>query len=127
MSLLDGGGAALFGEILAPLYLPAVMYGDGPPVYTERGGVQRGAGERTCRAQVDICTESMRQADGYADTDRGIFILATTLEGAATEGDEITVAAGPYAGARWRLASPIDRDPCGAYWRARAVRVKSNG
>lgn len=127
MGLLDGGAAALFGEILSPLYLPATVYGTGGNTYSEKGTLQRTAGDRECLAQVDACTESMRAAEGYTDTDRGVFILAASLDGDALTGQEITVHKGPYAGTRWRLASPIDRDPAGAYWRARAARVKADG
>lgn len=125
MGLLDGGAAALFGEILAPLYLPAVLYGTGENTYSEKGTLQRVGGDRPCLAQVSTCTEAMRAAEGYTDTDRGVFILATSLDGDALTGQEIVVSKGPYAGTRWRLASPIDRDPAGAYWRARAARVKA--
>lgn len=125
MGLLDGGAAALFGEILSPIYLPATLTDTSGTTYTEKGGIVRGSQPRNCLAQVDNCTESMRAAEGYTDTDRGVFILATSLSGEATAGNELVVARGPYAGTRWRLASPIDRDPAGAYWRARASRVKA--
>jgi hypothetical protein len=125
MGLLDGGAAALFGELMTPLYLPATLTDTTGTTYTEKGRVVRNSTPRDCLAQVDSCTEAMREAEGYTDTDRGVFILAASLEGEALTGQEITVHKGPYAGTPWRLASPIDRDPAGAYWRARAARVKN--
>lgn len=123
MGLLSGGAAALFGELLAPLYLAATL-SDTTDSYDTKGTLRRGSTPRDCLAQVDRCTERMVQAEGYTDTDRAIYILATSLEGDAVTGQEIEVLEGDYAGTRWRLASPIDRDPATAYWLARAARVK---
>lgn len=124
MSLLGGGVAALFGELFAPLYLPAHVYGT-TETYGGNGKLRREQTDRPCRAQVDSCTERMVAAEGYTDTDRAIFILADTLEGGVDSDCEVVVDEGPYAGTRWRLATPIDRDPAGAYWRARGTRVKA--
>lgn len=123
MGLLDGGGAALFAEVLSPLYLPATVYAMAS-TYNARGDLQRTPTERGCRAQVDVATERMRQQPDFAATDRAIFILSTTLEGELNSDAEVAVHAGPYAGTRWKVADPIDRDPCGAYWRCRGVLGK---
>lgn len=125
MGLLDGGAAALFAEILSPIYLPATLSDTGATTYTEKGGIVRGSAPRECLAQVDSCTQAMIAAEGYVDTDRGVFILTASLEGQAIAGNEFVMSQGPYAGTRWRLSSPIDQDPAGAYWRARAARVKA--
>lgn len=124
MDLLSGGVKALFGELFAPLYLPAVII-DNAESYTTGGALRRSRDERACRAQVDRCTERMVAAEGYTDTDRAIFVLAATLEGELQTGSEITVLEGDYAGVPFRTASPIDRDPGAAYWLARGVRVKA--
>lgn len=124
MGLLSGGARALFGELFSPLYLSASVYSVGD-TYDGQGTLRRRRQERTCRAQVDRCTERMVQAEGYTDTDRGVLILAATLEGEVETGHEFIVHEGEYAGTLWRLASPIDRDPATAYWSARAVRVKA--
>lgn len=124
MGLLSGGAAALFGELLAPLYLPATL-SDTTDSYDTKGTLRRGANApRDCLVQVDRCTERMTQAEGYTDTDRAMYILATSLEGDAVTGQEIEVHEGEYAGTKWRLAAPIDRDPATAYWLARGARVK---
>lgn len=124
MGLLSGGGAALFGELFASLYLPATVT-KAAETFDDQGNMRRGTTERGCLAQVDRCTERMVATEGYTDTDRGIYILATSLAGDADTDCEIVVHAGEYAGTRWRLASPIDRDPCAAYWLARGTRVKT--
>lgn len=123
MGLLSGGAAALFGELFAPLYLPATVTSV-TATYDEKGTLRRGTAPRDCLAQVDRCTERMVQAEGYTDTDRGVYILSASLEGGVDTDCEIVVLEGEYADTRWRLASPIDRDPAAAYWLARATRVK---
>lgn len=123
MGLLDGGGAALFAEVLSPLYLPATVYAMAL-THNDRGDPRRAETERGCRAQVDAATERMRQQPDFAATDRAIFILTNTLEGELNSDAEVVVHAGPYAGTRWKVADPIDRDPCGAYWRCRGVLGK---
>lgn len=123
MGLLDGGGVALFGEVFAPLYLPATVYAMAQ-TYNNRGDVSRTPIERSCRAQVDAATERMRTQPDFATTDRAIFVLAASLDADVNSDMEITVNAGPYAGTRWKVADPIDRDPCGAYWLCRGVLGK---
>lgn len=123
MGLLDGGGAALFAEIFSPLYLPATVFAM-TTTTNNRGDPQRAEVERECRAQVDSATQSMREQPDFAVTDRAVYVLSETLEGALVEGHEIEVHSGPFAGTRWKVATPIDRDPVGAYWRARAVLGK---
>lgn len=124
MGLLDGGAAALFSEIFKPLYLPASVYA-AATTYNDRGDPQRTLTERECRAQVDRATERMRTLPDFAQTDRAVYVLADTLEGELVEGHEIVVHTGPYAGTRWKVADPIDRDPAAAYWLARAQLGKA--
>lgn len=118
--ILSGGAAALFGELFAPLYLPATVY-SGAAAYDLEGEITRTSTSRSCRAQVDAATETMRAAEGFSATDRAIYILATSLDGALDSDAEVVVHEGPYAGTRWRLHAPIERDPAGAYWLARGV------
>lgn len=118
MGLLDGGAAALFGEIFTPLYLPATVFA-AATTHNDRGDPRRTLTERPCMAQVDRATERMRQQPDFAQTDRAAYILSTSLEGELTEGAEFVVLKGPYAGTRWKVADPIDRDPGAAYWLAR--------
>lgn len=124
MGLLDGGAAALFAEIFTPLYLPATVYA-ASTTYNGRGDPRRSLAEHDCRAQVDGATQTMRTQPDFAATDRAVYVLADTLEGELLEGHEVVVHAGPYAGTRWRVAAPVDRDPAGAYWLARAVLGKA--
>jgi hypothetical protein len=123
VGLLDGGAAALFGEILNPTFLPATISGGTTTATYDAGGrMQRARSDaRTCQVQVDSATERMRQADGFTETDRAIYVLADSLEGDVDTDAEITVTAGPYAGATFRVAT-VDRDPAGAYWLCRGAR-----
>lgn len=124
MGLLDGGAARFFGEVLGPVYLPArlraITVGKGA-----RGAVRRDITERDCRAAVDGATERMVGTEGYTDTDRAIYILASSLEGDVNTDAEIEVLEGPYAGTIFKVASPVDRDPAGAYWLCRGMRGKA--
>ena len=124
MGFLDGSAAALFTELLAPLYLPATVY-QMTETQDTRGNPRRVIVERPCRAQVDAATQTMRIAPDFSITDRAIYILANTLEGGMAEGYEAEVHAGPYAGTRWKIADPITRDPAAAYWLCRAVLGKA--
>lgn len=125
MTLLGGGAAALFGEIMAPLYLRATLRSV-TTVYDDRGGQTRTATETSCRVQVDNATESMRVAEGYAATDRSLFFLESSLSAEVSSDDQVTVLEGPHAGTRWRVANPIERDPAGAYRRCRAVALEGD-
>lgn len=123
MGLLDGGAAALFGEVMAPLYLAArvrVM----ATTYTATGDLQRVGTDLACLAQVDRATEAMRALPDAAATDRALYVLAASFAGTLVEGAEIEMLAGAYAGTTWRVADPIDRDPAAAYWLCRGVLGK---
>jgi hypothetical protein len=124
VGFLDGGAAALFAELFTPLYLPATVYAV-TTTHNERGDPRRALGERPCLAQVDGATHTMRGLADFTTTDRAVYVLANTLEGVMAEGHEIVVHKGPYAGTRWKIADPIDRDPGAAYWLCRAVLGKA--
>lgn len=126
MSWLDGGAAALFGELLTPIYLPGWISTE-ESTYDTKGNLSLSGTPRPCRAQVDRCTERMVNAEGYTDTDRAVYVLATSLEGDVLTGQIVTVTTGPYAGAAFRVSSPVDRDPAAAYWLFRGARVKATG
>lgn len=121
--MLAGGAAALFGELLGGSYLPARLTRQ-TDTYAPGGKLQRSSAPGECLAQVDRCTERMVQAEGYTATDRAIYILAASFEGEVDTDGKIEVLEGPYAGAVFRLASPIDRDPACAYWLCRGVEDK---
>lgn len=126
MGALSGGVAALFGELLGPIYLPATLRRVGN-TYDTQGTLRRNGAARACRAQVDRATERMVATEGYTATDRGIYILAASLEGdePVDTDHEIEMLEGEYAGGIYRLASPIDRDPACAYWLCRGVAKKA--
>lgn len=122
MNMLAGGVAALFAELLNPVFLPATLTVQAETY--ERGKLQRTPTPYACRAQVDRCTERMVATEGYTATDRGIYILADGLDVKVETGHLVEILEGPYAGSVYRLASPIDRDPAAAYWLCRGVEEK---
>lgn len=119
VGLLRGGAKAIFGELLAPLYLQARLT-DRNATYVG-GRLQMGGGPRTCRAKVDSATERMRDQEGYTDTDRAIYILAASIFGDVTTDAEIEILEGDYAGSKFAIGS-TDRPPGCSYWLCRGVR-----
>ena len=120
MNLLGGGAAALFGEIFAPSYLAARIW-VGATTYAPDGTMTRDETTADCLAQVDAATERMVQTEGYTTSDRALYVLAASYDGVLDTDCEIAVDEGPYAGTRWKVAAPIDRDPAAAYWLCRGV------
>jgi hypothetical protein len=120
VSLLDGA-AAFFGELFAGEYHDATVRSN-TTTYVNGGDIRRAQADRACKAMVDAATERMVGTEGYTATDRAIYILAATLEGDVNTDCEIVMDAGPHAGGRFKLASPIERDPGAAYWLCRGIR-----
>ncbi len=124
MKLLAGGAAALFGEILGGAYLAGRVWTT-TIAYAPDGSMTRTETESPCLLQVDSATEEMVAAEGYTTSDRAIYVLRSSFDGAFDTDCEIAVDEGPYAGTRWKVASPIDGDPGAAYWLCRGVLQKA--
>lgn len=124
MTLLSGGIAALFGEILSGAYLAGRLW-TGALTYATDGSLTRTVDPFDCLVQVDAATEQMIAAEGYTTDDRAIYLLRSSYDGAFDTDCEIAVDAGPYAGTRWKVAAPISGDPGGAYWLCRGVLQKA--
>ncbi|MFC6487363.1 hypothetical protein [Nitratireductor sp. GCM10026969] len=76
-----------------------------------------------CKVQVDVCTEAMRQQEGYSDTDVRLLVLQSTVAGADLTSDDIIVAKDFRTGdwQRWKLYG-LTQDPARAYWEMRGIR-----
>lgn len=127
MTLLGGGAAALFGELLAGEYLPGTLR-TVTDTYDLGGTLTRSTEARACRVQVDRATERMVANEGYTVGDVALYVLAAPpapLEPVdeLDTGAEITVTAGPYGGQTFKVGAPIDRDPAAAYWLARGTKT----
>lgn len=118
MGLLDGGVTAIFGAAFGGFYLDATLHaGTGEPIYDAGGNIiGYTGGDTACKAQVDAATDAMRRADGYAEGDSRIIVLAQGI-GTVDSDNEITVRE-----KRWRLLS-AELDAAASHWvcRARAV------
>lgn len=119
VGLLKGGAKALFGELLTPLYLDASLKLRSTS-YGADGSVRAGGGAVACKAKVDSATTRMRDAEGYTETDRAIYILASSVDIVTTD-YQITISEGPYAGETFHIAT-VDRPPGGSYWLCRGTR-----
>lgn len=95
----------------------------GTPVYDDGGSIVTPGTPvvRTCEVQVDAATEAMRAAEGFADGDVRLLILAATLDGTMDTAATVEVLVGPHKG-EWLVAS-VDRDPMGIYFECRGRRA----
>lgn len=120
MKLLSGGVASLFGQLLGSSYLAGRIW-MGATTYAPDGRLTRARSVYEIRVQVDAATERMVQNEGYTATDRALYVLRASYDGPLNSDCEVAVDEGPYAGTRWRVASPIESDPGAAYWLCRGV------
>jgi hypothetical protein len=120
MALLDGGIQAIFGAAFGGLYLDATLHqGTGSPVYDPITGAitgYTGGGDVACKAQVDVATEAMRQADGYAEGDARILVLAQGI-GTITSDHRVTVRS-----QLWHILS-AELDAAQCHWTLRARKA----
>jgi hypothetical protein len=112
MGLLDGGGAALMASVLGGVYLDAELYRPaGVGDDGEGGGEDSGFGEpEAVKAQLEACTEAMREAATYTDLDVRILVLAN---GVARPDSDCQI---KVDGTTYGINAPIGRDPAGCYW-----------
>lgn len=119
VGLLDGQIAAVFSAALSGLYLDGTLHaGTGSPVYDASGNITgyTGGGDVAIKVQVDSATDAMRRADGYAEGDCRVIVLARGVS-AITSDMELTARA-----KRWRILS-AELDAAASHWTLRA-RVK---
>jgi hypothetical protein len=119
VGILDGGIAAVFGAALSGLYLDATLHrGTGSPTYDGEGKITgyTSSSDVAVKAQVDSATEAMRQADGFAEGDARILVLAEGA-GTITSDHRITV-----RGVVWLILS-AELDAAASHWTLRARRA----
>lgn len=120
MGLLNGGLKRGFGELFEGHYLDARVV-DRELTYGNDGTLQAGADPKRCKARVDSATQRMREAEGFTETDRAIFILASSITVPIDTDTEVEILEGDYAGSIFGIAS-IDRPPGASYWLCRGTR-----
>lgn len=119
MGILDGGIASVFNAAFSGLYLSGTLHtGTGDPIFDEGGNVTGylDTGDTTVKAQVDVATEAMRRAEGFAEGDARLIILAQDI-GTVTTDHQITV-----RGQLWHILS-ADLDAAASHWVCRARRA----
>jgi hypothetical protein len=114
MGILDGDVAALFHSAFSDMYLDATLHsGTGDPIYDDDGNITGyNGGDTPAKCQVDAATDAMRRAEGFAEGDVRVIILAQGLPD-VTDDHQITV-----KGARYLLAGP-SLDAAASHWVAR--------
>lgn len=119
MGLLDGGLARILTPVFASFYLDGLLHaGTGDPVYDGETGEIIGyeGGDLACKCQVDAATDAMRRAQGFAEGDVRLIVLAQDLPELNSD-HEVSV-----SGSRYRLQS-VDRDPVGSHWVCRGRKA----
>jgi hypothetical protein len=103
-------------------FIAGAVHSPGVPVFDDGGSIVTpgDATRRDCMAQVDVATEAMRAAEGYADGDVRILVLSEGLGGTITTDDRIEIDSGPHAG-MW-LVQAVTQDPAGIGFELRARR-----
>lgn len=98
MGLLDGGIASIFNSVFSGIYLDGVLQaGTGDPIYGPGATVIGYAGgEAPIKVQVDAATDAMRRADGFAEGDCRIIVLAQGVP-ALNSDHSISVGGATYA------------------------------
>jgi hypothetical protein len=112
MGLLDGDIAELFRDVFGDFYLDGTILRD---TYSDDGfgGVTRTTVSEACKVQRDVCTESQRAEEGYAETDVRLIVLSPVDSTCRISLQGRTYQAGPT----------ITRDPAGSYWETRGIQT----
>lgn len=121
MGLLDGGIARIFNATFSTFYLDGILHaGTGEPQYGP-GGTIIGyeGGESPVKVQIDAATDAMRRADGFAEGDVRLIILAMGVP-EVTSDHAVTV-----SGRRYQLQS-AERDPALTHWVCRGRRANED-
>lgn len=118
MGLLDTNAIRRkFGQVFSSIYANGQLI----RVIKERqpGGSYRNKEEEPVgiKVQIDRCTESMRQAQGYTAEDVKLLILQDGVSGAKPTSDDIIIAGGE----RWKIYE-VYEDPAKSYWGGRGVK-----
>jgi hypothetical protein len=109
--------AGLVSEAVGGPYYTATLTYPGVPVKDDGGDIVTPGTpyDVACRAQIDVATEAMRQADGFMAEDVRILIIdPEALDRTPT----LAVSAGPFAGKVYSLVT-VQRDTLGFGWECR--------
>ncbi len=113
--------AGLVSEAVGGPYHAATLTYPGIPVKDDGGSIVTPGVpyDVACKAQVDVATEAMRQAEGFLSEDVRLLIIGVV---ALDTKPDLTVSAGPFAGKVYSLLS-VARDPLGFGFECRARAV----
>ncbi len=81
-------------------YRPGVVITSSGATFDDGGSITAPGvvSERDCFVQVDEATSAMRQAEGYAEGDVRLLVLAGGLSGPLTPDARVRVTSGPHVG-----------------------------
>lgn len=122
--MLDEAFAQIAGavsEAVGGPYHAATLTYPGTPVYDDGGDIVTPGTpfDVACKAQVDVATEAMRQAEGFLSEDVRLLIIGVDV---LDTKPKLAIGAGPFAGKVYSLLS-AQRDPLGFGWECRGRAV----
>lgn len=113
--------AGLVSEAVGGPYHAATLTYPGTPVKDDGGSIVTPGTTVVvaCKAQVDVATEAMRQAEGFLSEDVRLLIIGVA---ALDTKPQLALSAGPFAGKVYAILS-AGRDPLGFGWECRGRAV----
>lgn len=121
VGLLDGGLASVFAGAFAGIFSDGALHSNATgPQYDDAGDITgyTGGGDVAIKVQRDAATWAMRQAEGFAEGDVALIVLAEGLPGPITTEHRIT----DGAGAKWTVES-VSLDAASSHWLCRGRRA----
>jgi hypothetical protein len=110
MGLLDGGGKALFGAVLSPIFAAAILRKT-ENVETEPGTLEEVPQDYDIRLQRDDFSSVYRTQANIPAADAKFIVLQDGAGAEPEQGDLII-----HAGLSWEVVTIVGRDPVGASW-----------
>jgi hypothetical protein len=117
VSLLDGQIAAVFNRAFYSTYLPATLV-HRELTYDEGGSpLPPSDTQHSCRAQIDVANDAMRQAPVYTERTVRVLVLKDTLDVEPSTNDVVQC-----RGQSFNISS-VGTDPANSYWDMAAERA----
>lgn len=115
--------AAGFSRQYGGPYVSATAVWPGMPTENTDGTIETPANpvSKSCKVQVSKPTSSMRQQEGFVETDMRLLVLAGSLDGILDSTAKVSIASGIHAGT-WSLES-VQFDSVGIGWDCRGRKV----
>lgn len=115
--MLDGEIRSLFGDVFGSFYLGGQI-GSSAFVDDGYGGGSQTFTWRTCKLQVDACTERQKLENGYTARDVRVLILQASITARPDPGERVVA-----KGITYTVGPIVTEDPASSYWEIRGTPV----